>query len=40
MRKIIKCSQCNKTFYNGTDYRKHFIETHLKDYENMLSSNK
>ena len=27
--KTIKCSQCDKTFYNGLDYRKHFLNKHL-----------
>ena len=30
-KKIIKCSQCNKEFETGFDYRMHW-ETHLDDY--------
>ena len=29
-RKTIKCSQCNETFYNGRDYRKHWEKEHLE----------
>jgi len=29
MRKIIKCSQCNKKFYHGAEYRLHWEEKHL-----------
>ena len=30
-KKIIKCSQCNKEFETGFDYRMHW-ETHLDDF--------
>ncbi len=30
-KKIIKCSQCNKEFETGFEYRMHW-ETHLDDY--------
>ena len=31
-KKIIKCSQCDKEFYTGTDYRKHWEHVHLKKF--------
>jgi uncharacterized C2H2 Zn-finger protein len=29
MKKTIKCSLCNKTFFNGWDYREHWEKKHL-----------
>jgi hypothetical protein len=29
MKKTIKCSLCNETFFNGWDYREHWEKEHL-----------
>ena len=29
MKKTIKCSLCNETFFNGWDYREHWEKKHL-----------
>tara|TARA_Y100000768_G_scaffold109991_3_gene80898 strand:- start:3742 stop:3861 length:120 start_codon:yes stop_codon:yes gene_type:complete len=31
-KKLIKCSQCNKEFYTGADYRIHWEKIHLKQF--------
>jgi len=37
--KIIKCSQCNKTFYGGFEYRKHWKKEHLQQALNQIKKN-
>ena len=32
MKKLIQCSRCAATFYNGNEYRIHY-DIHLKDWE-------
>lgn len=37
--KIIKCSQCDETFFGGFEYRMHWEKKHLQQALNQIKKN-